>query len=600
MILKEVSSLTQSVFFQFKNQISKLILVGILVIPTSALSEILVVPGEYVIKRAPFKAALNQTQAESTNDFGAVAQEVVKAKDALGLSLVRVNRPQARSLSVSEAAVAAEEYDAAEAAAWCEALRSMEPDIMVCEPNFVYQHSALSNDSRQAEVWGLAKIQAQNAWDLSTGSQSVTVAVIDTGIDYTHPDLAANVWNNPNEIPNNNIDDDRNGYIDDVHGINAINHSGNPYDDNGHGTHVSGTIGGVGNNSLGVSGINWNVRLMGIKFLSASGGGTLYGAIEGIRYAVASGAKIINASWGGPGYSQAMYDAIKAAEQAGVLFVAAAGNSATNTDVLPQYPSAYNLDNILAVAATGKNDAMAYFSNYGSTSVDLAAPGVSILSTIPGGDYASFSGTSMATPHVAGAAALLKAFRPELNMAQLKARLLSSGDAVADLAGKVSSGKRLNVYRAMLSTADAVEETPTPITSRTRISKIIGHRGTSKIYKQRQFSMDISGEPNTEVSVSVRFLTDKLGSVGDCTLGKATIGGDGKVTLSAFLKISKNVAPIVSEARFSAAHSSVKKHLSSLRGNNRSSTNKMTNKKAKMAVGKSCQLIQSTISSVYK
>ncbi|WP_199350925.1 S8 family serine peptidase [Haliangium ochraceum] len=344
------------------------------------------------------------------------------------------------------------------------------PAIEYAERNYLYSIQAVPNDPDFGDLWGLnntgqgggtpgAHVSALDAWDLSVGSHDVIVGVIDTGVAYDHPDLVANMYINPGEIPGNGIDDDENGFIDDVHGMNAITGSGDPYDDNDHGTHVSGTIGASGDNGVGVVGVNWDVTIMGLKFLSAAGSGSTEGAIACIDYAVMmknSGVDIraLNNSWGGGGFSQALEDAIAAADAADILFVAAAGNSNSNNDSTPSYPASYEVPNVLAVASTTRTDARSSFSSYGATSVDLGAPGSDILSTIPGGGYASFSGTSMATPHVTGAAALaLAASQGSLSTAELKDLLMNTGDPIASMDGVTVSGKRLNLAN-LLAEAD--------------------------------------------------------------------------------------------------------------------------------------------------
>jgi subtilisin family serine protease len=338
--------------------------------------------------------------------------------------------------------------------------------ILYAEPNYTvttadFQTQAVPNDPSFGQLYGLnntgqtggtadADIDAPEAWDIGTGSSSVVVGVIDTGVDYTHPDLNDNIWTNPGEIAGNGIDDDGNGYVDDIHGYDFVNNDGDPMDDNGHGTHVSGTIGAEGNNNLGVVGVNHDVSIMGLKFLSAGGSGSTMDAIRAVEYATMMGVKVTNNSWGGGGFSQALYDAIAAAGAAGSLFIAAAGNAASNNDAIPSYPASYNLDNIIAVASTDHNDLLSSFSSYGATTVDLAAPGSAILSTLPGGGYGFLSGTSMATPHVAGAVALLKALNPDLSAAELKNLILSTVDPLANLNGVVLTGGRLNLFNAAL------------------------------------------------------------------------------------------------------------------------------------------------------
>jgi subtilisin family serine protease len=352
--------------------------------------------------------------------------------------------------------------------------------VLYAEPNYIVKASLTPNDSSYAELWGLnntgqtggvddADIDAPEAWDISTGSSDVIIGVIDTGVDHSHPDLAANIWTNAGEIPNDGIDNDGNGFIDDIHGINAITGSGDPMDDQGHGTHVAGTIGASGNNGLGVVGVSHNVSMIGCKFLDSSGSGSLADALTCIDYFVdlknnGVNVRATNNSWGGGGFSQALSDAITSSEQANILFVAAAGNSAYDNDSQNSYPSGYPQESVLAVASTTHTDSMSSFSQWGLTTVDLGAPGSDILSTVPGGGYATFSGTSMATPHVTGAAALAWSVNPSLTAIEMKALLMDSGDDNADLAGKTASGKRLNVNNA-LENADPTPGfslTPTP------------------------------------------------------------------------------------------------------------------------------------------
>jgi subtilisin family serine protease len=331
--------------------------------------------------------------------------------------------------------------------------------VAYAEPNYMLHASdfpATPNDPFRGQLWGMhnvgqtggvldADIDAPEAWAAGhTGSGSVVVGIIDTGIDYTHPDLVDNVWTNPGEIAGDGIDNDANGYVDDVHGYDFVGAGDfDPFDDHGHGTHVAGTIGARADNGIGVVGVNWDVKLMALKFLNASGSGTTEDAIEAVNYAAAMGVRITNNSWGGGAFSQALYDAISVS---GSLFVAAAGNSATSN---VNYPAGYDLDNILSVAATTSSDDLASFSSYGPDWVDLAAPGVGVYSTYVGNSYRYFSGTSMAAPHVSGAAALVLGSAPALTTADIKSALLISVDPVASLAGKTLTGGRLNVARAL-------------------------------------------------------------------------------------------------------------------------------------------------------
>ena len=321
------------------------------------------------------------------------------------------------------------------------------------------------NDPDYPLLWGLnntgqtggkpdADIDAPEAWNIQTGDP-IVVGVIDSGVDYNHPDLAGNIWTNLGEIAGDGIDNDSNGYIDDVRGWDFAFNDNDPMDVDGHGTHVAGTIAATGNNSLGVIGVAWNkAKIMPLRFLDDSGSGATSNAILAIDYATANGVKVTNNSWGGllPIPNKALEDAIKAAGEQGALFVAAAGNESRNTDLVPAYPASYDLPNIISVAATDHNDKLSYFSNYGKNSVDLAAPGSEIYSTLPGGNYGFLSGTSMASPHVAAAVALVWAKDPTLTPAQVKNRLLKTTDPITDpiarLIWKLDAG-RLNVANAL-------------------------------------------------------------------------------------------------------------------------------------------------------
>ena len=276
--------------------------------------------------------------------------------------------------------------------------------------------------------------------------------MVDTGVAYKHPDLAGNAWKNPGD-PVNGLDDDGDGFSDDVFGADFFANDSNPDDDGGHGTHVAGIIGAQGNKAIGVTGVNWDVNVMSLKFLDENGEGNTADAANAIDYAVAHGARVVNASWGGPSFSQALYGAIRRAGERGTLVVGAAGNEGVNADSRPDYPAAFDLPNIVSVAATDRTDRLLDFSNYGAKSVDLGAPGDDITSTVPTlsdpSGYASFSGTSMAAPFVSGAAALYLSKFPQASVDQIKAALLQSVDRLPTLAGKTVSGGRLNVARAL-------------------------------------------------------------------------------------------------------------------------------------------------------
>ena len=347
------------------------------------------------------------------------------------------------------------------------------PDVLYAEPDYIVRSSQTPNDPLFSGMWSLlnagqnggtagADIKATSAWNLTTGSPGVVIAVLDTGIDYTHPDLAANIFTGP-ICPGGIV----------CHGVNEtsnIFHDGNdPFDDNGHGTHVSGTIGAVGNNNLGVMGINWNVTILPCKFLNADGFGGISDAIKCLDFIKAlkdtQGINIVasNNSWGGTSFSQALQDAIDRQRQSGILFIAAAGNDFADNDIRPFYPAGFPLPNIIAVAATDRTDHRAFFSNVGHHTVHIGAPGQEILSTLPGGKYGLESGTSMATPHVTGVAALLAAQDPTRDWRAIKNLILAGGDPTADLA-KTVSGRRLNAFSSLSCANSTVQGRLLPAT----------------------------------------------------------------------------------------------------------------------------------------
>lgn len=531
------------------------------------------------------------------------------------------------------------------------------PLVQFAEPNFVYSLDLLPNDPEFSKLWGLHDtgqfggslgndIDAPQAWDIMRNSSAIVVGVIDTGVNYNHPDLAANMWRNPGEVPNNNIDDDHNGLVDDYYGydfstclrFNAIGvcnqtkpRDGDPIDDTGHGTHVAGTIGAVGNNNLGVTGVSWNARIMAIKALTPVGGLTS-DLIDAVNYATTMNVKLTSNSWGGGGFSQSLYDAIQAARDADALFIAAAGNGGSdgigdNNDASPHYPSSYNLQNIIAVAATDFEDSLTSFSNFGATSVDLAAPGDLILSTwyrvdpsfaditfdtttiqgipmefspatsaagitataqdaglgfpqnftgasftgkiavikrgsitfgekvtnamnagaigaiifnnqdgmfsgtlgsagtwiptasisksdgeslvaqlprqvtfrIIASNYVYLSGTSMSTPHVSGAAALLRARLPASSYSEIKNIILSSVDPLPSLAGKMVSGGRLNLLNVLESTLPLRLTIVQPANNATFIHSLI-HVNVSINKRTSTIWYSVDNKPNVVVN----------------------------------------------------------------------------------------------------
>ena len=344
-----------------------------------------------------------------------------------------------------------------------------EPHVLYAEPDYLVQILNVPDDPRIDDQWSVTGIGWTDAtyaadlniiagWDIETGNRNTTVAVLDTGVDYSHQDLAGNIWMNPGEVgvdsqgndkTRNGIDDDENGLVDDVYGWDFYNDDNVPTDDNRHGTHVAGIIGAVGNNQTGITGVCWNTSLVPVKFLSSGGIGATSDAIEAIHYCIAIGVDIINNSWGGSDYSYALNDALESANRAECTIVAAAGNDGQNINEQSIYPASYDLPNIITVAATDESDTLAWFSNYGSKVVDLTAPGVRILSTFPNNTYGYLEGTSMAAPHVSGTFALLRSRYPDMETPELISRLLASTDTRSSLEDKCSSGGRLNVYRAL-------------------------------------------------------------------------------------------------------------------------------------------------------
>lgn len=391
------------------------------------------------------------------------------------------------------------------------------PGIAFAEPDYVVQVGLTPNDTYYGLEYGLnnigqivngatgtadADIDAPEAWNITTGSVTTVVADIDTGIDYTHPDLYLNIWINQGEIPTairnsltdtdgdgiitfydlnvavnqgpgkitdlnangridggdllnnasgweNNTDNDGDGKIDDLIGWNFVSNTNDPRDDNGHGSHTAGTIGAIGNNGVGVTGVNWKVQIAAMKFLNAQGSGAISAAQSALQLSVAKGILISNNSWGGGGFSQSFLNALVAANNAGHVFIAAAGNAASNNDTTASYPANYNVANVISVAATNSNDQLASFSNYGVNTVDIAAPGVSIASTYSNGGYVYLDGTSMATPHVTGVVALERTLNPGLGVADTIGRILNGADVIAGLTGKVAGGRRLNAFNAV-------------------------------------------------------------------------------------------------------------------------------------------------------
>ncbi len=375
-----------------------------------------------------------------------------------------------------------------------------DPRVEFAEPNFIYsivrpvkalsiddilgtpsiskENAYTPNDPKFSRLWGLhntgnneprgtkgvngVDVNAMKAWEITKGSKDIKIAVIDTGIDYRHPDLKNNMWVNIAERDGKpGVDDDGNGYIDDIHGYDFANNDGDPMDGNSHGTHCAGTIGATHNNNIGVAGVMGKVSLVGVKFLTDSGSGSSAHAIKAIDYATKIGVDIMSNSWGGGGASQALKEAIERASDAGIIFTAAAGNSSTNNDNRPHYPSNYDVENIISVAAHTAQDTLASFSCYGKKSVHIVAPGHNILSTVKNGGYSIFSGTSMATPHVSGVIGLLLAKEGRISHAEMRERVMMTSIPVPSYRGKTIKGGRIDAYNLLTDTRPARKE-PNP------------------------------------------------------------------------------------------------------------------------------------------
>lgn len=347
-------------------------------------------------------------------------------------------------------------------------------EVEFAEPNYILhafgnKNISIPNDPLFEKNWGLynfgqinqsnivgkigADINVLDLWNMGVvGSNKIIVAVIDSGVDWDHEDLRANIYTNPGEagvLASNGIDDDHNGFIDDVHGWNFEAKNNNSADDFYHGTHCAGILGAVGNNGIGISGVNWNVSILPIKFLNKDGSGSTVDAVEGINYALKMGAKVLSNSWGGKKSSKALQQAIEKANTANVLFVAAAGNDSSNSDLYKTYPANYDVANVISVAASTSRDTIARFSNYGMNRVHVAAPGFEIYSTMPKNNYGYANGTSMAAPHVAGIAALLLSKIPNLTVTEIKERLIKTSTPLYELNHYVMAHGRVNAKNAL-------------------------------------------------------------------------------------------------------------------------------------------------------
>lgn len=396
----------------------------------------------YVLGNVLIKVKEDALEGALDNEIHRIGLELVTAYDLIkNLYLYRYNE----DFDISDVVSMLNENEAIEYA---------EPDYLFykASPNDPYfsQQWALENIGQNAGLID-ADINAKSMWSIATGSDNVVIGVIDSGVNYTHNDLIPNLWRNTLDLPGTGIDEDLNGYVDDVYGINALTGSGNPLDDNGHGSHVSGTIGAKGNNGIGVTGVAQTIRVAGCKFLNASGSGPTSDAIECLQYFGKLKTRLINPvnviatnnSWSGSSKSQALSDAIWAHHNLGILFIAAAGNDSVNNDVVTSYPANYLLPNVITVAATDNRDRLASFSNYGKKTVHVGAPGVRILSTVLGQNYSYYSGTSMATPHVTGLVGIIKSAFPTMDHLSIKNLVIASGTPIASLTNTTISGRRI-------------------------------------------------------------------------------------------------------------------------------------------------------------
>jgi subtilisin family serine protease len=428
-----------------------------------------IIPAEEKTRRATTTAEVSEIEARTLT----VPEVLVKFKPGVSESTIRsitakFNDRVEDSIESVRGLEAIDDLDNADAVQTAAAYLAL-PEVEYAEPNYEISIEDLESkpvrpsDPRFTDQWALANdgqrggtqgadISAMAAWSVTTGDDDIVIAVLDSGVDYTHSDLQNNIWQRPANVPK--YVDDAAGTIQDLQGYNAITNDADPMDENGHGTHCAGIIGAEGGNDIGITGVNWKVRIMPLKFMNAGGFGTTKDAIEAINYVIdrknkGVNVRVISASWGSTNRSQALEDVIKKAYEAGILFVAAAGNASTDNDRRPHYPSNYDVGNVISVAALDRNDQLASFSNWGAKHVAIAAPGAEILSTWLGDEYEEKSGTSMATPFVAGVAALIAANEPRISVDELRKRVVTSVDKLDSLKSKVASGGRINAAKAL-------------------------------------------------------------------------------------------------------------------------------------------------------
>jgi subtilisin family serine protease len=459
--------------YKLVGSLSALLFALILLAPGRAVSQDqrLVFDGAVLSARGPTRAV----SALESNLSGILPRDLFK--ESLGPGAVLIGNRRARALSLNQESprVYSRKLDPcklAKARRWMKKI----PGRFRCESNAAYFSTEVPNDPLFSNQYASSFMALPNAWDRTTGSSNRIALVVDTGVLYTHPDLANNIWRNPGEVPGDGIDNDGNGYVDDIHGINAISNTGDPLDDNGHGTHCAGILGAGGNNSQGIAGVAWNTRIAAAKFLSSSGSGSLSNAIKSINYGTAlrkAGHNLVvsNNSWSGGSYSSTLAATIAAAGDAGILFVTSAGNSANNNDTTPSYPACYSSNNIVAVASTTSSGALSSFSSFGQTTVHIAAPGSSIISTYLNNGYAYLSGTSMAAPQVSGVALLTQSICSNvLTQQQVKSAILSTGVVYDWLSNKVATSAIVNAYGAVSAAQAYCLNSPTPVATSTPIT----------------------------------------------------------------------------------------------------------------------------------
>ncbi len=396
--------------------------------------------------------------------------------------------------------------------------RSIEDSFITSKVDKVENEpSALFNDPAISQAWGLKKADAARAWTLTKGSRDIVVAVIDTGIDINHEDLKGNLWKNPGETGKdslgrekslNGVDDDKNGFIDDVHGWNFVANNAKLADNHGHGTHIVGILGAEANNGKGIVGIAPEVSIMVLKYFDpqSPGSDNLKNTIKSIYYAANNGAQIINYSGGGLEYSQEEYDAVDYARKKGILFVAAAGNERSDSDKSPYYPADYSLDNIISVTAFNPSQEVLSSSNWGIDSVDIAAPGQNILSTLPGNSYGFMTGTSQATAFVTGAASLVMSHKTSFKFNDVKKYILASGDALPSLADKTKTSRKLNLYKALTildedltaSGVRAVNDSQVKMLSSKQVESVSSIQSTAQFGKSLLDALEKEKQPKKE------------------------------------------------------------------------------------------------------